>query len=137
MKQGWPWCLNVGLTLYECLIHLQGPLVSMDAFCGELTTLDVCASLPIYELFALSTLSQSPSATGYTMTTQGLPPGWEERKDTKGRTYYVNHNNRTTTWTRPILQVRQASMTLWNLTFLPNTLSSSKTIVEKKSKPPL
>lgn len=71
--------------------------------------------------FALSTLCQSPSATGYTMTTQGLPPGWEERKDAKGRTYYVNHNNRTTTWTRPIVQVYQfTSMTLWNVTFLPN-----------------
>ncbi|XP_043922101.1 E3 ubiquitin-protein ligase NEDD4-like isoform X4 [Protopterus annectens] len=38
------------------------------------------------------------------LTTPGLPPGWEERKDAKGRTYYVNHNNRTTTWTRPIIQ---------------------------------
>ncbi|KAI4882871.1 hypothetical protein NFI96_013091 [Prochilodus magdalenae] len=45
----------------------------------------------------------SPSAV-YAATTPGLPPGWEERKDTKGRTYYVNHNNRSTTWTRPILQ---------------------------------
>ncbi|KAG9266274.1 E3 ubiquitin-protein ligase NEDD4-like isoform X5 [Astyanax mexicanus] len=47
--------------------------------------------------------SMSPS-TVYAATTPGLPPGWEERKDTKGRTYYVNHNNRSTTWTRPILQ---------------------------------
>uniref|UniRef100_A0A3P9PWP1 HECT-type E3 ubiquitin transferase n=1 Tax=Poecilia reticulata TaxID=8081 RepID=A0A3P9PWP1_POERE len=46
----------------------------------------------------------SPSAASYTLTTPGLPPGWEERKDAKGRTYYVNHNNRTTTWTRPIVQ---------------------------------
>ncbi|XP_050948579.1 E3 ubiquitin-protein ligase NEDD4-like isoform X5 [Labeo rohita] len=45
----------------------------------------------------------SPSAS-YALTTPGLPPGWEERKDPKGRTYYVNHNNRSTTWTRPILQ---------------------------------
>ncbi|XP_061409887.1 E3 ubiquitin-protein ligase NEDD4-like isoform X3 [Lethenteron reissneri] len=37
-------------------------------------------------------------------TTPGLPPGWEERKDEKGRSYFVNHNNRTTTWTRPIVQ---------------------------------
>lgn len=58
-------------------------------------------------LCSLSTLGQSPSATGYTLTTQGLPPGWEERKDGKGRTYFVNHNNRTTTWTRPIVQVQQ------------------------------
>uniref|UniRef100_A0A4W6CHG8 E3 ubiquitin-protein ligase n=1 Tax=Lates calcarifer TaxID=8187 RepID=A0A4W6CHG8_LATCA len=54
-------------------------------------------------LCSLSTLGQSPSATAYTLTTPGLPPGWEERKDAKGRTYYVNHNNRTTTWTRPIV----------------------------------
>ncbi|XP_066566896.1 E3 ubiquitin-protein ligase NEDD4-like isoform X4 [Amia ocellicauda] len=45
----------------------------------------------------------SPSEA-YVHTTPGLPPGWEERKDAKGRTYYVNHNNRTTTWTRPIVQ---------------------------------
>ncbi|KAK5604659.1 neural precursor cell expressed, developmentally down-regulated [Crenichthys baileyi] len=49
----------------------------------------------------------SPSAASYTLTTPGLPPGWEERKDTKGRTYYVNHNNRTTTWTRPIVQLTE------------------------------
>ncbi|XP_055521166.1 E3 ubiquitin-protein ligase NEDD4-like isoform X3 [Leucoraja erinacea] len=44
------------------------------------------------------------SAAAYTLTTPGLLPGWEERKDAKGRSYYVNHNNRTTTWTRPIVQ---------------------------------
>uniref|UniRef100_A0A3B5A4S8 NEDD4 like E3 ubiquitin protein ligase n=1 Tax=Stegastes partitus TaxID=144197 RepID=A0A3B5A4S8_9TELE len=49
----------------------------------------------------------SPSATAYSLTTPGLPPGWEERKDAKGRTYYVNHNNRTTTWTRPIVQLTE------------------------------
>uniref|UniRef100_A0A8C3AIV3 E3 ubiquitin-protein ligase n=1 Tax=Cyclopterus lumpus TaxID=8103 RepID=A0A8C3AIV3_CYCLU len=30
-----------------------------------------------------------------------LPPGWEQRKDPHGRTYYVDHNTRTTTWERP------------------------------------
>ncbi|KAK7896538.1 hypothetical protein WMY93_021863 [Mugilogobius chulae] len=49
----------------------------------------------------------SPSATSFSLTTPGLPPGWEERKDAKGRTYYVNHNNRTTTWTRPIVQLTE------------------------------
>ncbi|XP_061589649.1 E3 ubiquitin-protein ligase NEDD4-like isoform X2 [Cololabis saira] len=49
----------------------------------------------------------SPSAAAYTLTTPGLPPGWEERKDAKGRTYYVNHNSRTTTWTRPIVQLTE------------------------------
>ncbi|XP_061599780.1 E3 ubiquitin-protein ligase NEDD4-like isoform X1 [Cololabis saira] len=34
----------------------------------------------------------------------GLPPGWEEKRDNKGRRYFVNHLSRTTTWTRPIIQ---------------------------------
>lgn len=32
-----------------------------------------------------------------------LPPGWERRTDNFGRTYYVDHNSRTTTWKRPEL----------------------------------
>ncbi|XP_056369374.1 E3 ubiquitin-protein ligase NEDD4-like isoform X2 [Oenanthe melanoleuca] len=46
-------------------------------------------------------------SVAYVHTTPGLPSGWEERKDNKGRTYYVNHNNRTTTWTRPIVQLAE------------------------------
>jgi E3 ubiquitin-protein ligase NEDD4 len=30
-----------------------------------------------------------------------LPPGWERREDNLGRTYYVDHNTRTTSWNRP------------------------------------
>lgn len=30
-----------------------------------------------------------------------LPSGWEECQDTNGRTYFVNHNTRTTQWERP------------------------------------
>ena len=30
-----------------------------------------------------------------------LPPGWEERQDANGRTYYVNHVARTTQWQHP------------------------------------
>ncbi|XP_015263982.1 PREDICTED: E3 ubiquitin-protein ligase NEDD4-like, partial [Gekko japonicus] len=33
-----------------------------------------------------------------------LPPGWEERQDLLGRTYYVNHESRRTQWKRPTLQ---------------------------------
>ena len=31
----------------------------------------------------------------------GLPAGWEERQDGYGRTFYINHNSRETTWIRP------------------------------------
>ncbi|VDK45621.1 unnamed protein product [Anisakis simplex] len=32
-----------------------------------------------------------------------LPPGWEERQDANGRTFYLNHNAQTTQWERPTL----------------------------------
>lgn len=35
------------------------------------------------------------------VSTETLPSGWEQRKDPHGRTYYVDHNTRTTTWERP------------------------------------
>lgn len=31
-----------------------------------------------------------------------LPEGWEEKTDVQGRTYYMDHNTRSTTWTRPV-----------------------------------
>uniref|UniRef100_A0A8C3CPU6 HECT-type E3 ubiquitin transferase n=1 Tax=Cairina moschata TaxID=8855 RepID=A0A8C3CPU6_CAIMO len=34
-----------------------------------------------------------------------LPSGWEERQDEKGRSYYIDHNSRTTTWIKPVVQV--------------------------------
>eukprot|EP00752_Nemacystus_decipiens_P003934 g3602.t1 len=30
-----------------------------------------------------------------------LPPGWEERMSAEGKVFYINHNDRTTHWTRP------------------------------------
>jgi len=30
-----------------------------------------------------------------------LPAGWEMRKDPQGRTYFVDHKSKTTTWTDP------------------------------------
>lgn len=58
-----------------------------------------------------------PASNGDTTTSNGsarqyssfedqygrLPPGWERRTDNFGRTYYVDHNSRTTTWQRPTL----------------------------------
>lgn len=32
-----------------------------------------------------------------------LPEGWGERQDANGRTYYINHVTRTTSWTRPTM----------------------------------
>uniref|UniRef100_A0A669DDK8 E3 ubiquitin-protein ligase n=1 Tax=Oreochromis niloticus TaxID=8128 RepID=A0A669DDK8_ORENI len=50
-----------------------------------------------------STGEEHPANPVLLPTTTGLPPGWEEKRDSKGRRYYINHNNRTTTWTRPLV----------------------------------
>ncbi|XP_063062947.1 NEDD4-like E3 ubiquitin-protein ligase WWP1 [Engraulis encrasicolus] len=44
---------------------------------------------------------QQQPAPNAAVTSEPLPPGWEQRKDPHGRTYYVDHNTRTTTWERP------------------------------------
>lgn len=41
---------------------------------------------------------------------QALPQGWEELVDVEGRTYYVDHNSRTTTYERPSMSDVQASL---------------------------
>ncbi|KAJ2887332.1 NEDD4 E3 ubiquitin-protein ligase [Coemansia asiatica] len=47
--------------------------------------------------------SANPQAHARNTTESGdaLPQGWEQRIDHLGRVYYVDHNTRTTTWTRP------------------------------------
>ena len=42
---------------------------------------------------------------------EDLPPGWELRFDPRGRQYYVDHNTRSTTWTRPSSQPSPAIAT--------------------------
>ncbi|XP_045501918.1 E3 ubiquitin-protein ligase NEDD4 isoform X3 [Colias croceus] len=49
---------------------------------------------------------ESAPQVGHVQPTIGgdpLPPGWEERQDANGRTYYVNHVARSTQWERPSL----------------------------------
>ncbi|EYC06208.1 hypothetical protein Y032_0077g1088 [Ancylostoma ceylanicum] len=45
---------------------------------------------------------QSPSeSTSDLQVNNSMPEGWEEREDGNGRTFYVNHIQRTTHWDRP------------------------------------
>ncbi|VDM40818.1 unnamed protein product [Toxocara canis] len=46
--------------------------------------------------------SAAPAVTtAVSQPSSPLPPGWEERQDANGRTFYLNHNARTTQWERP------------------------------------
>lgn len=38
---------------------------------------------------------------GRSSGSSSLPKGWEQSKDKLGRTYFIDHNTRTTTWERP------------------------------------
>ncbi|KAF8940668.1 hypothetical protein BGZ47_007669 [Haplosporangium gracile] len=57
--------------------------------------------------FVAQAASPSPASNGgrqlsaYEDQHGPLPPNWERRVDQLGRTYYVDHNSRQTTWTRP------------------------------------
>ncbi|XP_032153262.1 E3 ubiquitin-protein ligase NEDD4 isoform X1 [Sapajus apella] len=50
------------------------------------------------------TFEEQPTLPMLLPTSSGLPPGWEEKQDERGRSYYVDHNSRTTTWTKPTVQ---------------------------------
>ncbi|KAM9826292.1 E3 ubiquitin-protein ligase NEDD4 isoform 1-T1 [Syngnathus typhle] len=53
--------------------------------------------------FHLSTSEEHPVNSVPVQTSAALPSGWEEKRDSKGRRYYINHNTRTTSWIRPTL----------------------------------
>jgi hypothetical protein len=48
-----------------------------------------------------------------TNTKSVLPPGWEERKDIKGRPYFVNHITKSTTWVHPHKSNQMYRQQLW------------------------
>ncbi|XP_075387954.1 E3 ubiquitin-protein ligase NEDD4 isoform X2 [Tenrec ecaudatus] len=65
------------------------------------------------------TFEEQPTLPVLLPTSSGLPPGWEIKQDERGRSYYVDHNSRTTTWTKPTAQaVAETSL-------LPSSESSS------------
>uniref|UniRef100_A0A667WKV7 E3 ubiquitin-protein ligase n=1 Tax=Myripristis murdjan TaxID=586833 RepID=A0A667WKV7_9TELE len=66
----------------------------------------------------------------------GLPAGWEEKQDSKGRRYYVNHNSRTTTWTRPLIQVDSSLSFFFFFSHFPQSvLSQSPTVYQPPMSP--
>ena len=57
--------------------------------------------LPLELLPELRELVPSAPVAPHKPIGERLPPGWELRYDPRGRAFYVDHNTRTTTWTRP------------------------------------
>ncbi|CAJ0912814.1 9393_t:CDS:10, partial [Entrophospora sp. SA101] len=63
-----------------------------------------------------------------------LPPGWERRVDHLGRTYYVDHNTRTTTWVRPSTNATatQRLQEQQNITELERRRHNNRTLPEER-----
>lgn len=50
----------------------------------------------------LPSLPERTSRYNVVQTDEPLPPGWEARRDTHGRVFYIDHTKRTTTWVKPV-----------------------------------
>ncbi|KAK2854067.1 hypothetical protein Q5P01_006728 [Channa striata] len=109
-------------TFYHRSNQLTSPPEEIHSFCDELRNLHVSRATAGEQRTSqtdhvsnsshstrrgsaqTSTAEEHPVNPVLLPTTTGLPPGWEGKWDTKGRRYFVNHNTRTTTWTRPTVQ---------------------------------
>uniref|UniRef100_A0A8C8LLL6 HECT-type E3 ubiquitin transferase n=1 Tax=Oncorhynchus tshawytscha TaxID=74940 RepID=A0A8C8LLL6_ONCTS len=126
LLQSWEIMTEDESTLYNSQRSPPPPHSPLEfhSFCDELSRLQASGatsgnrrtSLQVNNLLASADRAlvinrPTPKASwGYAYSTllatsAGLPPGWEEKQDSKSRPYYVNHNSRITTWTRPLIQV--------------------------------
>lgn len=60
-----------------------------------------------------------------------LPGGWERRTDHLGRTYYVDHNSRSTTWTRPSASSNANSAAAANNTAADRVRHSNRALADE------
>uniref|UniRef100_A0A8C7QX70 E3 ubiquitin-protein ligase n=1 Tax=Oncorhynchus mykiss TaxID=8022 RepID=A0A8C7QX70_ONCMY len=117
LLQSWEIITEDESTLYNSQRSPPPPHSPLEfhSFCDELSRLQALGatsgnrrtSLQVNNL--LASADRAPVTNRPTpkllATSAGLPPGWEEKQDSKSRPYYVNHNSRITTWTRPLIQV--------------------------------
>uniref|UniRef100_A0A4W6G5Q5 E3 ubiquitin-protein ligase n=1 Tax=Lates calcarifer TaxID=8187 RepID=A0A4W6G5Q5_LATCA len=75
------------------------PTSTAQSATTTITTSTSSSSSPAQGEANASGAAGGSSSNSATVTTDGAK--WEQRKDPHGRTYYVDHNTRTTTWERP------------------------------------
>uniref|UniRef100_A0A1I8HY38 HECT-type E3 ubiquitin transferase n=1 Tax=Macrostomum lignano TaxID=282301 RepID=A0A1I8HY38_9PLAT len=68
---------------------------------GELLVTLTCDQVNMSAIQQQSQQSTGAATGDSNNSGEDLPPGWEMRRDARGRPYYVDHNTRTTTWERP------------------------------------
>lgn len=92
------------------------PSTSTEAPPSISTPSAVAAAVPGSSTAAASTATAGAAAANRDFNAREdqygpLPGGWERRVDHLGRTYYVDHTSRTTTWTRPQREATAAAPT--------------------------
>lgn len=85
---------------------------ALQVFVEQCSRLNI--SLDIDAMFGLS--SRYSEYDG--RNTRSLPPGWEERFDSvTGKSFYIDHNTRTTTWEHPCQEAPQKPWKRFDMTF--------------------
>uniref|UniRef100_A0A8C8F0Q4 E3 ubiquitin-protein ligase n=1 Tax=Oncorhynchus tshawytscha TaxID=74940 RepID=A0A8C8F0Q4_ONCTS len=109
LLQSWEIITEDESTLYNNQRSPPPPHSPLEfhSFCDELSRLQALGATSGNRRTSLqvNNLLASADRAPLFATSAGLPPGWEEKQDSKSRPYYVNHNSRITTWTRPLIQV--------------------------------
>ncbi|XP_063782208.1 E3 ubiquitin-protein ligase NEDD4 isoform X2 [Pseudophryne corroboree] len=90
--------LQEQVTEFSARLHISGNVVSARESSSTVHS-NRRESLQSY------THEELPTLPVLIPTSSGLPPGWEEKQDEKGRSYYIDHNRRTTTWEKPEFQI--------------------------------
>jgi hypothetical protein len=86
---------------------------ALQIFVEQCSRLNI--SLDIDAMFGIST-SRYSEYNG--RSTRSLPPGWEERFDSvTGKSFYIDHNTRTTTWEHPCQEAAQKLWKRFDMTF--------------------
>ncbi|TVU20942.1 hypothetical protein EJB05_30548 [Eragrostis curvula] len=86
---------------------------ALQVFVEQCSRLNI--SLDIDAMFGLST-SRYSEHNG--RSARSLPPGWEERFDSvTGKSFYIDHNTRTTTWEHPCQEAPQKPWKRFDMTF--------------------
>uniref|UniRef100_A0A0E0C1S9 Phosphoinositide phosphatase SAC9 n=1 Tax=Oryza meridionalis TaxID=40149 RepID=A0A0E0C1S9_9ORYZ len=86
---------------------------ALQVFVEQCSRLSI--SLDVDAMFGLSS-SRYPEYNGRNPRT--LPPGWEERFDSvTGKSFYIDHNTRTTTWEHPCQEAPQKPWKRFDMTF--------------------
>lgn len=80
---------------YDDLVDSGKVIVNIQTIVGD----GGSHSFPTYR--AISSAAGNSAIPVSAIASGKLPPLWEERQTPKGRTYFVDHNTRTTTWADP------------------------------------